>query len=113
MTTVISRANAGEKIRKHQEAAIVAALRVGISVHRYTTAARRNYEIEQDLERIFGGRWVIHEWCPYDGVFCRWVEHAPEAHIEAQIEVETYAGGPYQIRVDWLKNRGGAVSAAA
>jgi len=32
----------------------------------------RNYEIEQELEQVFGKEHVIWEPCPFNGVFCRW-----------------------------------------
>lgn len=45
----------------------------------------RNYEIEDELEREIGGEWVVSEWCPFNGVYCAWKDHCPDAILEALI----------------------------
>lgn len=32
----------------------------------------RNYEIESALIKEFGDDWIVAEWCPFNGVYCRW-----------------------------------------
>lgn len=32
----------------------------------------RNYEIEQELEQVFGEEHVVAELCPFNGVYCTW-----------------------------------------
>lgn len=46
----------------------------------------RNYELETDMSEWFGGEWVISEWCPFDGVYCRWPRHIPEGELISAIE---------------------------
>lgn len=41
-------------------------------------ARLHNYEFETDyLPGLFGGNWIISEWCPFDGYHCAWYNHAP------------------------------------
>lgn len=40
----------------------------------------RNYEIEYRLELEYDGRWVVSEWCPFDGRFCRLDEFVSYPH---------------------------------
>ncbi len=42
----------------------------------------RNYEMEHELEEVFGGAWVVSEWCPFNGVYCEWVDHCPREVLE-------------------------------
>jgi hypothetical protein len=56
----------------------------------------RNYEYEYRLAEEFGGRWVISEWCPFNGRFCAlrefvdppWPPMASEARGEQTIVVD-------------------------
>ena len=38
----------------------------------------RNYELEYELCKCFGGEWAINELCPFDGRYCSWGYYAPE-----------------------------------
>jgi len=32
----------------------------------------RNYEMEQMMQDHFGDNWIVVEWCPFNGIFCRY-----------------------------------------
>lgn len=40
----------------------------------------RNYELEERLEAEYDGQWVISEWCPFDGRFCKLADFVPRPH---------------------------------
>lgn len=40
----------------------------------------RNYELERDLDGLFGGNWVVTDWCPYDGRFSVLSHFVPYPH---------------------------------
>lgn len=42
-------------------------------------ARMRNYEIQGELEDLFGATWVISEWCPFNGIHTAWCHVAPRA----------------------------------
>ena len=46
----------------------------------------RNYEFESLLNRVFDGEWVVSEWCPFNGIWCKWIEHAPQSELDAKIK---------------------------
>jgi hypothetical protein len=77
---LISRIDAAKKIRQHwldtysKEQLLTA--------HEPNWERLRNYEFESDLAKAFGGEWCISEWCPFDGVYCSWKDHAPDSVIE-------------------------------
>ncbi len=55
----------------------------------------RNYEIEHDLDELIDdeGVYVIAEWCPFNGIYCAWLQHAPTESIERTMrEVEEVRG---------------------
>jgi len=37
----------------------------------------RNYEMEVELQEVTGEEYVISEFCPFNGRFCSWMDHAP------------------------------------
>ena len=37
-----------------------------------------NYELERILKETFGKEWVVDEYCPYDGKYCKFGEHLSE-----------------------------------
>ena len=52
----------------------------------------RNYEIEYDLAELAGVdvddeelMYVVAEWCPFNGIFCAWREHAPREVLDDTI----------------------------
>ncbi len=45
----------------------------------------RNYEIENRMTGQFGGRWVVSEWCPFNGIHCRWADYAPIKVLQEQL----------------------------
>jgi len=71
----ISRAEAEAKIMAHWKKALIFAAEVGLEVYVPEWSKMRNYEYEHDLAQLFGGVWVINEWCPFNGKFCQWEEH--------------------------------------
>jgi hypothetical protein len=46
----------------------------------------RNYEMELRLEEVTGQKFVISEWCPFNGVWCAWAEHMPIYQLRKMIE---------------------------
>jgi hypothetical protein len=46
----------------------------------------RNYEIEDRLSHRFGGVWIITEWCPLNGVYCRYMSVASIRDLKSAIE---------------------------
>jgi len=46
----------------------------------YDMTRRRNYELEAELNRLFGGDWCIAEWCPYNGRFCTMADFVEPPH---------------------------------
>lgn len=62
----------------------------------------RNYEIEERLQRAFGRRWVVAEWCPFNGDTCEYRNFATETVKEefwsmALPELREKGFGPGQI----------------
>ena len=68
----------------------------------------RNYEIERDLAEMVGidiyeddheHPYVIAEWCPFNGIHCAWLHHAPPEVLESEIrEVE-------EVAPEWERDR--------
>lgn len=46
----------------------------------------RNYELEDMLHCLFGSRWVVSEWCPFNYVFCQWLRHCPIDELHKEVE---------------------------
>jgi hypothetical protein len=44
------------------------------------TVRARNYELEQTLSDVFGGTWVVTDWCPFNGRFCALDRYVPYPH---------------------------------
>jgi hypothetical protein len=80
MTSLISRTDAAAKIRQHWLDTYTKEQL--LQAHEPDWERLRNYEFEGELRKTFGGDWVISEWCPFNGVYCAWCEHAPDAVIE-------------------------------
>ncbi len=64
----ILRADAKTKILAHWQPVIDLAGERRCSVHIPGWDRLRNYEYETILDRVFGGPFVIGEWCPFDGM---------------------------------------------
>jgi hypothetical protein len=41
----------------------------------------RNYEMEETMQEQFGDHWIVVEWCPFNGIFCRYKEVASKADL--------------------------------
>lgn len=52
----------------------------------------RNYELEHDLEVEHGGTWVIAEWCPSNGIYCSYWEHAPVPVLKLALRAHEKVG---------------------
>lgn len=78
---LISRADAAAKLRTHWLESYTREQL--LAAHEPDWERLRNYEYEGDLRKAFGGDWCISEWCPFNGIYCAWSEHAPDAVIEA------------------------------
>lgn len=71
----------------------------------------RNYEFEDRLAKRFGHEWVISEWCPFNGVWCKWVEYETAEWIRADIErLRSTPGDEYKrmranAAADYLESR--------
>jgi hypothetical protein len=48
----------------------------------------RNYEIEERLRRHLGHRWVVAEWCPFDGSTCDFRGFASVAELKDRAAAE-------------------------
>lgn len=44
----------------------------------YQLRVMRNYEYEHKLQSMFKEEFCITGWCPYNGKYCKWVDHAPK-----------------------------------
>jgi hypothetical protein len=93
-TRFVGRETARALLLKHWAPALRLARRLKLPVSPGTEPARwerlRNYEIEYELRRVFGRSFVISEWCPFDGIFTSWRNHAPPKVLEAEIaRIET------------------------
>ena len=82
---LISRADASKKIREHWLTTLTPEQL--LAQHEPSWDRLRNYELEGDLRETFGGEWCINEWCPFDDVYCRWVNEAPDSEIEEMIRL--------------------------
>ena len=80
---LISRADAGQKIRQHWLGTYTRERLLATTEPEWERM--HNYEIEGLLEETFGDEWCINEWCPFDGVFSRWRDLAPESVIEERV----------------------------
>jgi hypothetical protein len=40
----------------------------------------RNYEIEHELDDQYDGKWIVSEWCPFNGRFCNLGKFVPPPH---------------------------------
>lgn len=80
---LISREEAAAKVRKNWLGSRTREQLLAMSEPRWERL--RNYELERLLEEEFGGEWCINEWCPFDSVYCRWFDHAPQEAIDALI----------------------------
>ena len=78
----ITRLEAETKINKHWETAAVECKRVNAPVPKYSIDRTRNYEIEQELKYVFKEEHVICEWCPYNGIFCKWMDNCDLEELE-------------------------------
>ena len=94
---LISRADAAKKLRQHWLDTYTKEQLLAASEP--TWDRLRNYEYEGDLAKTFGGEWCISEWCPFNGIYCTWCEHAPDDAIE-----ETAKG--FEHDADILKAKG-------
>jgi hypothetical protein len=70
-------------IVEYQCKAIAECALVGIHIREYSIDRLRNYEIENDLNRLFSNDYVISEWCPFDGFFCDWSNYCLISELEA------------------------------
>jgi hypothetical protein len=41
----------------------------------------RNYELEDELHAKCGDQWIIVEWCPYNGIYCAYLEVASKKDL--------------------------------
>ena len=82
----ISRLDAEALINEHWSKAQQEADRVGMPTNEYITERMRNYEIEYDLSNIFGGEYVVNEWCPFNGIFCKWMHHCDLSVLNSIVE---------------------------
>ena len=73
----VSRRRAAEKIRAQWLVTLTPPELLAMTEP--TWLRMRNYEYEVLLSETFGGEWVIKEWCPFNGRYCAWGDHAPEA----------------------------------
>jgi hypothetical protein len=108
MARTISRKDAATKIRTHWLENL--SREELLAAHEPTWDRMRNYEIETLLDRTFEaadyenedfeGRWVISEWCPFNGVHCAWVKHCPVEDIDAIIA--NWEANPDALRRDGI-----------
>lgn len=81
----LSRKEAETKINNHWKAARLLCSSVRAPEPVYVQTRRRNYEIEDDLLLIFDTAFVINEWCPFNGIFCKWTDYCPESELLTKI----------------------------
>lgn len=81
----VTRAEAKRRLLAHWKPAIVECRRVRLPFDLPGWARMRNYELEFELSDVLGGEWVISEWCPFDGIFTAWREHAPASVLRRTI----------------------------
>lgn len=78
----ISRKEAENKINQYRKKAIEVCEELKLNPPIYSIERTRNYEIEDDLVKTFGGEWVINEWCPDNWIWCAWGRHCPIEELE-------------------------------
>lgn len=86
--TFITRSAAESKVREHWASAVVACRAVHAPAPVVDYSRARNYEIESALHEIFGGVWVVNEWCPFKGwAFSRWHDYCSRAELEEVLDI--------------------------
>lgn len=105
VSPLVTRDEARHRLMTKWAKAKAAMEEVGLDFDEPRWDALRNYELERMMEYHFGGEWVIAEWCPFDGIFCRYKEVAPAADlIEAKNNIaampeNTGLNKPYLLRL--------------
>lgn len=62
----------------------------------------RNYELEQDLQDRFDREYVITEWCPNNGVYCKWIHYCSESELSRIISENRGRGVVDGYNLDYL-----------
>lgn len=78
---------------------------VGIDTTRFHRL--RNYEIEWRLAELFGGAYVITDWCPFNSRFCEVGHYVPYPHPPDAGESMEHSPYARMIRVPWNSWRPG------
>lgn len=83
--------------------AITLAKEVGLPYWLPDWEVLRNHELEGKLEDNFpGDMWVVTEWCPYNGIFCRYRSCASKAVLrEVQREFRELQSKPGTPDANW------------
>lgn len=64
----------------------------------------RNYELEDRIALGWEDKWVISEFCPFNGIYCRWREYAPREDFVEYRELLTSILGENDPRAGWLRD---------
>ena len=77
----VRRSDVQMRCERKWDPAIKLALELGLPFYVPDWKSLRNYEMEEEMRDQFGDDWVVVEWCPFNGIFCRYKEVASKADL--------------------------------
>ena len=75
-----------------------------LPVYSYMFDRIRNYEIEQDLLDTTCEDHVVSEWCPINGIFCKWLHHCSLSELNEVILSNYGRGSVDGVNYDYIAN---------